>query len=139
LRSPLNSISLDGVTGMEWGQPLPEAIAANRKRATELARAVLAGELGLIEAAPGLVSALQGLRLTMEDPTYSAFVLIWSETETLPIGPQREHWAPDALARLEPRVAHAREWAKRFGLPACQQVIERFGEAASSSASSDAV
>lgn len=58
-----------------------------RERARALAQSVLAGDGDLLEVARELWGVLQGLGLDWEDEDCSAFGLIASETEHLPVGP----------------------------------------------------
>lgn len=98
-----------------------------RLEARQLAKAVLSGGLDILEAAPQLWGILQRLGLEWDDEDSSAFGLIASETEHLPVGQQRLHWSEDALKRKEPRIVAARKWAEEFGMPACRRLESRWG------------
>src|SRR5262249_27633932 len=52
-----------------------------------------------------------------------------SETDALPFGPVREKWDRSALARLEPELARARDWARDVGDGAFRNVVARFSQA----------
>jgi hypothetical protein len=124
---------------MELSEPIPEALEANRRRAAELAHSVLTGAVSLLEAAPDLESALRALGCDWDDDSFRTFGLIASETDTLPIGPQRQHWAPEALARKEPDVLRAQAWAEKFGLAACKEVLARYGRPSGAPSSEGAI
>lgn len=83
-----------------------------RERARALAQSVLSGEAYLLEVSRDLWGALQGLDLDWEDEDCSAFGLIASETEHLPIGSQRQYWSAEALERKNPEILRARSWAE---------------------------
>jgi len=61
------------------------------------------------------------------DEDFDTFTAIASETDALPLGEVRRHWAPEALQRLEPEVKSATEWALPLAFPACRSVVKRFG------------
>ena len=65
--------------------------------------------------------------LPAEDESYRAFVLIHSETEHLPVGKQISAWESEALARLQPEIDSAIDWAKPITLNACKSLLARFG------------
>jgi hypothetical protein len=55
-----------------------------------------------------------------------AFVLIDSETDTLPLGDVRQYWQPEALAKLQPEIERSEQWARETGWAECQSLIRRF-------------
>ena len=98
---------------------------AARAEAVNIARRVLGGEVSILVAARELV----GLRFAASDerdPDFLTFVAIDSETDHLPIGQEREYWAPDALAEKDVEIAKVEEWAREIGAAACKRLIERF-------------
>jgi hypothetical protein len=62
------------------------------------------------------------------DQDFLVFVAIYSQTDTLPLGAVREDWDQHALARLEPEIEEAEQWASTVGANACRSLIARFGE-----------
>jgi hypothetical protein len=40
---------------------------------------------------------------------------------------KKGHWAPEALANLQPEIERLEKWARDFGEPSCQRIIDRFG------------
>jgi len=97
------------------------------QKLARLATAILAGTVDLLEAAPELWGGLSALGFDWDDPDYHAFGLIASETDALPVGAQRVHWAADALVEKEPALRAARVWAAPLGMPACERIVNRFG------------
>jgi hypothetical protein len=104
-----------------------EYVSSCRERAVDLARAVLDGTFPLLEGCNGLASLQTAVEVPERDPDFETFNLISSECEALPIGAARAHWAPEALAKLEPEIQSAIAWATPLALPACRSVVQRFG------------
>lgn len=105
-----------------------EASAIARQQAAEISRQVLAGQLDYILGARQLVALRYSVEVPENDPDFLAFVAIDSETDALPFGSVRAQWDPSALARLEPELARARNWAREFGETAFRSIVERFSE-----------
>jgi hypothetical protein len=102
-----------------------------RAETVAIALGVLAGTVELLEGTRLLTGLLARLGLDWDDPEYHAFAVIASGTDALPIGPERQLWATEALARHEPDLERARTWATPIALPACQHLVSRFGPAQS--------
>jgi hypothetical protein len=97
-----------------------------RLEIAQVARAMLGGMLSFIEGARRLHSLRFAGKLD-NDLDLLLFTGIDSETDALPIGPERIHWADEALEKLEPEIEAAERWAKEVGRPHCQRLIDRFG------------
>ena len=65
-----------------------------------------------------------------DDPDFTAFIVIDSETETLPVGDARRYWAAEALAEKVPEIVKAEEWAMTNCREAFENVVRRFGSPA---------
>ena len=109
----------------------PDSSIAWRKRtAVATAKAVLAGELGLIEGCVALSRVAQGLVPRWhDDPDFLVFGAVASETDHLPTGSARTHWNPDALAREDERIAQYEAKVRTDIVAACQNIIVRYGDA----------
>jgi hypothetical protein len=103
-----------------------EYVALQRRRVGALARDILDGKLDILEGAREIVRLRHELEVPEDDPDLNAFVVIESETDALPIGRQREHWAVDVLARREPELADARKWAFEIAKEECRNLVARF-------------
>jgi len=103
-----------------------EFIAARRQIAL-IATEMLNGLRSFIAGARRIKDTWVTTRLPDDDPDKDVFVLIDSETDTLPMGKVRDLWNPEALATLQPRIDHAEQWARDVGREACQNLIKRFG------------
>ena len=62
-----------------------------------------------------------------DDPDFSVFVLIDSETDSLPVGDVRRLWSQSALVALDPQLNRARDWAMTTGGEALRRLVSRFG------------
>jgi hypothetical protein len=103
-----------------------EYISMLRAEAARLAADTLAGRVGLLEASHKLASLLAQAELDPSDADAATFKLISSETDGLPIGPDRDQWNASALIRLQPEIDSAIEWATPIATPALESVVRRF-------------
>ena len=104
-------------------------VAQQRARVAEIAQQVKAGTLSVLEAARLLVGLRHEVEVADDDPDFLVFVGIESQTDHLPIGEERQHWAASALAGLEGEVTNAEESAKFESTQALDNLIGRFGTA----------
>jgi hypothetical protein len=93
----------------------------------EIAREMLRGDVSFIEGSRRINRLRSSAGLLQLDADIVPFIGIDSETDALPIGDERQHWAPDALIRLQPAIDRAEKWAKTIGTTACERLIDRFG------------
>ena len=70
---------------------------------------------------------LYWLGLDASDSDAVDFIVINSDTDHLPLGPERQYWAADALKAKDQEIARAEEWARQFGLETCRRLVQRFG------------
>lgn len=103
----------------------PEAQEA-RGEIVRTARDMLSGALSFIEGARLICQLRSRAKLADLDPDILPFLGIYSETDALPIGDVRRLWAPEALARMQPEIDRLEQWARNFGTPKCQTLIDRF-------------
>jgi hypothetical protein len=103
-----------------------EYIADMRRRAGEIAAAIVAGETSILDGCWEL-GPLLGQADLEGDPDAHTIGVICSELDGLPFGSARTQWAPEALNRLAPRLESAAAWATRTALPAIQSLAYRFG------------
>jgi hypothetical protein len=101
-----------------------------RRDVVLIARRALVGDLDPIVAARRLSALRWSVGLTDQDPDFTTFVVIDSETDSLPVVTERDQWSPEALTRLQAEIAEARDWALSIGKPAFENVVRRFGTAA---------
>jgi hypothetical protein len=104
-----------------------EYVLSVRRRAVEIAAGMLAGEVSILEGCHSLTALRWEVEVEEGDPDFVTFAMISSETDALPVGSVRAHWASEALARLEPDIQSATAWATPQALPACRSLVRRFG------------
>ena len=98
-----------------------------RKRLVELCSSMLSGKLSYFEGAVLVCNLRSRLRVRDDDPDLTAFILIQSETDHLPLQAVRHRWSPDARRKLEPEFEQTEVWAQPFASEACERIIKRFG------------
>jgi hypothetical protein len=103
-------------------------VAAARQLVVETARAMLDGRLSFIEGARRINGQKWHVDLPDPelDPDMVCFLLIDSETDTLPFGDVRKLWQPAALEKLQPKIEQSEKWARQTGWAACEALIARF-------------
>jgi hypothetical protein len=62
------------------------------------------------------------------DQDFLIFVAISSQTNALPLDTIPNDWDQHILARLEPEIQEAEQWASTVGAGACRSLIARFSE-----------
>jgi len=92
-----------------------------RARALDLVE----GRLSVIESARALSKLTYWAGLN-DDPDLKTFIAIDSETDTLPIGDVRQHWALHALEREDVEITKAENLHRSTALEAAQRLAERF-------------
>lgn len=103
-----------------------EYIERNRKRAAEVAGAMLDGSIHYLEGVIELSSLRFEVGLPEDDKDFLAFTGVASEIDHLPIGAPRQYWSKEALARQEPEIQESIRWAKEVSLSECKSIVARF-------------
>ena len=67
-----------------------------------------------------------GIDIDEFDQDLLTFVSIESQEDHLPIGAERQHWSPAALARVEAEIAEAEQFHRSAALEACESLLRRF-------------
>ncbi len=67
------------------------------------------------------------LQVERTDPIMEHLMLIACETNTLPLGAERQYWDERALEQKDRDIARAELWAREFGLDTCLRITQRFG------------
>ena len=107
--------------------PLPELIIfSNRQQAVAVACDMLEGRIGIIEGSRKLASLSQRVGIVQFDADFLPFVVIDSETDHLPLGEVRLHWAADALAAKDAELVLAETFYREPAFEACSRLIARF-------------
>ena len=104
-----------------------EYVESTRRKVVETAQAMLDGQLGFLVGSRRLAALRHEVDVAGSDADFLIFVGIDSETDALPLGEVRQHWSPEALAKLEAEIQNAENWATEVGRDACKSLIARFG------------
>jgi hypothetical protein len=62
----------------------------------------------------------------MDDPSYRTFLGVVSESDHLPIGPDRKHWNPEALKRKDAEIERVANHYRPYVLKACEQLLAKY-------------
>jgi hypothetical protein len=95
--------------------------------AVAIARNVLDGKLDLLNGCAELSYKVH-LGGLAADPEFGIFMGVWSESNHLPLGPDRRHWNAEALKRKDENIAQITAAYRETVLAACRRLIERFGQ-----------
>jgi hypothetical protein len=96
--------------------------------AVRLARAVLSGEVGVLEGCIPLASIAHNVVSDwVSDPDFVVCGAVASEIDALPFGPVRERWSSAALASADATIARYTETMREQILEACRNIVARFG------------
>ena len=100
--------------------------------AVRKARAIVAGELGVLEGCIPLASLAHDVVPDWRvDPDFVVFGAVASEIDELPFGPVRDRWSSEALAKADVEIARYTQQSKDEVLAACRNIINRFAVAPS--------
>lgn len=92
-----------------------------RARALDL----LEGRLGVIETARAMLPLAYWAKVEGESE-FLLFRAVASDTDDLPVGDVRSHWATDALEREDRRIEAAEEFWREKALSAAARLVERY-------------
>jgi hypothetical protein len=95
------------------------------REVVERCRDLMEGRLSVIEAARVLRELAFRVRAE-EDPDFILFRAIDSESDALPIGPEREHWSTSALEREDSKIAAFEETWRSRALLSARNLTERY-------------
>ena len=106
-----------------------EYVAMQRRHVAMIAQQILAEEVDIFDASWEIARLRGELEIDLQDDDVMAFVLVVSDTDALPVGVEAQNWSEEALARKEPEVRRAREWAFNTVRKHCESLIARFADA----------
>lgn len=100
-----------------------------KQRVVRLARQMLEGKISFVEGSMKMLELRTGLpNVLPHDKDFEIFMIIYSETDNLPRGAQKEILSKAALINYDKDLIQAQEWARPFAEPACCRLIERFDD-----------
>jgi hypothetical protein len=104
-----------------------ESITSWRSQAAQIARSIVAGEVGLLEGARDLAGIGPMLvHDTSADPDFSVLVGVASETDDMPFGGARALWNPAALAEKDRELSDYECRVRDVVPEACQSIWRRY-------------
>jgi hypothetical protein len=114
------------------GSSMRDDKLSSRLEIGEIAAAMISGSIRPSLGARMLVPHLHSLEKEVDSDIFRLFQGVDSESDALPIGPERKYWAPEAL-REKDEQANAYEM-RLCGqlLKAAEYLVRRFPEASSS-------
>lgn len=101
-------------------------VAIQRDKIASLAKAILHGERGIVDASREIVH-LQHEAEADNDEDFTIFHVIDSETDHLPTGSERENWNAEILKEKEREIAEYEAFYINEAVTACKNIICKFG------------
>jgi len=92
-----------------------------------IAKRILSGELGVVMGARQLVPWRFDVGAE-NDPDFTFFVGVDSETDHLPLGEVRSRWSPDALKVKDEELRTFETAVRDRAVRACESLIQKYGE-----------
>src|SRR5207248_901787 len=89
------------------------------------ARSILSGAVGIVEGARRINKLGHALGVE-RNPDFTHFVAVDSETDHLPVGEVRRHWAADALRRTDEELRACESFYRDRTFRVCQNLIQRY-------------
>ena len=102
-------------------------VQMQRQHLCEIAKLILAGDLGIIAGVRQLLPFRHEIELAEAEDAFRVLAGIDSETDHLPIGSQRLNWAEAALRKKEQEIAEAEAHAAKDVLRVCQRLLTQLG------------
>ena len=101
--------------------------SAARAEGVRAARAVVAGDIGIIEGCRSLSALAHSVVSDWRtDDDFRVVGAVDSETDALPIGTAREYWDTNALKKEDRKIAEAEALYRDAVVAACKNIIRRF-------------
>lgn len=103
-----------------------EYVVEQKAYVVNIASQMLDGKIDIIEGARLIWRFQSELTDQHLDSDFLIFIVIAAETDGLPVGSEREHWATSALIEKDKQVKHAEALYREQALISCKVLIERF-------------
>jgi hypothetical protein len=97
----------------------------NCREIVERCHNLLDGRVGVIEAARSLTALAFRVRAE-EDTDFLLFRVIGSESDALPVGPERAHWSAGALEREDARIAGFEDSWREQAMLSARNLADRY-------------
>jgi hypothetical protein len=103
--------------------------SSDRQKIVEIARRILDGSMSIIAGSRQLRAFCGGHgRIDEFDPDFLTFVGIDSETDDLPVGESRHHWAAQALAKKDVEIARCEDLYRDVAREVASRLVARFAK-----------
>lgn len=99
-------------------------VLEQRRRAKRIATDMLAGRVGILLGARELSRLVLELSEDDQGGVLEPFVVIESETDTLPIGNERDFWNRDALREKDHVIQRAEDLYRDMAFKACRELLD---------------
>lgn len=99
---------------------------AARARLVEIAQAILEERIGIIAGARELAWLRHDVDPEQVDEDLLGMAGIESQTDHLPLGDVRRHWAEAALRRADAEVAEQEAFFRDSAFASCRALVERY-------------
>lgn len=102
----------------QWRQDCAEIVRCSED--------LVSGRCGVIEAARLLWKLSYRVRAEW-DPDFVMFRGIYSESDALPVGPERQRWAAEALKREDAKIASFEAHWRPKAIAAALNLVKKYG------------
>jgi len=110
---------------MSHDEYLATVKATAKARIVEISQSVLSGRINVLPAAREISGLLHQIESEIESEDQLLFAGIASETDDLPIGTERQHWAEEAFAVKEVAIARYESVCRPLITAACPKASFR--------------
>src|ERR1043165_6813817 len=114
---------LDHSTRMTIPSTNETEILRAQSEVVSTARGILSGVVGIVEGARRLTKLGHALGVD-RDPDFTFFIGVDSQTDHLPVGEVRRHWAADALRRTDEELRACESFFRADAFRVCQSLVQ---------------
>ena len=100
-------------------------VQMQRQHLCEIAKVILAGDLGIIAGVRQLLPFRHEIELAQAEDDFQVLVGIDSETGHLPVGSQQLNWTEAALRKKEKEIVEVEAHAAKDVLRICQRLLAK--------------
>lgn len=103
-----------------------DTIEEQEQEIVRVAHRLLSGEVSIIEGSREMTRVHFRSHSDERDEEFLTFIGIASETDHLPVGDVRRHWAEDALVLKDTEITEAEEFFRERAIKAARILIHRY-------------
>ena len=125
---PLAALATKSKNLADRPNPHDLAMVEQARRAVgEAASSILIGQLSYLDGARLICAQRPFCAVAEDDPDFDAFIVVYSESDHLPVGAARRNWAEDTLLRLQPEIEASEARAAAVATTAAENLARRYG------------